>query len=183
MSKEIEMQKKKKPFDPLEDFPTSLSDSEVLYWLRTREVDIDFLKRLKDCSASTDDIIAGWLNISVRTLRNYRNPAYRIRENIKEQALLLMALFVHGNDVFGNAAQFNEWLNTENWRSMGGLGTLQKSGSQWYDRQTSLALRVPSIVIPEEYNYMINTEHPKFQTHVSILRREDYFWDKRLFMK
>ena len=71
----------------------------------------------------------------------------------------------------------------ENWRSMGALGTLQKSGSQWYDRQTSLALRVPSIVIPEEYSYMINTEHPKFQTHVSILRREDYFWDKRLFMK
>ena len=71
----------------------------------------------------------------------------------------------------------------ENWRSMGALGSLQKSGSQWYDRQTSLALRVPSIVIPEEYNYMINTEHPKFQTHVSILRREDYFWDKRLFVK
>lgn len=66
---------------------------------------------------------------------------------------------------------------------MGGLGTLQKSGSQWYDRQTSLSLRVPSIVIPEEYNYMINTEYPKFQTHVSILRREDYFWDKRLFAK
>jgi uncharacterized protein (DUF2384 family) len=114
VSKEIEMQKNRKPYDSLEDFPTSLSDSEVLYWLRTREVDIDFLNRLKDCSATTDDIIAGWLNISVRTLRNYRNPAYRIRENIKEQALLLMALFVHGNDVFGNAAQFNDWLNTEN---------------------------------------------------------------------
>jgi RES domain-containing protein len=71
----------------------------------------------------------------------------------------------------------------ENWRSMGALGTLQKSGSLWYDRQTSLALRVPSIVIPEEYNYMINTEHPKFQTHISILHQEDHFWDKRLFAK
>lgn len=69
----------------------------------------------------------------------------------------------------------------ENWRSIGAFGTLQKTGASWYDSQTSLVLRVPSIVIPEEHNYMIHTEHPDFHTHVSILRQEDYFWDKRLF--
>ena len=69
----------------------------------------------------------------------------------------------------------------ENWRSIGAFGTLQKTGSQWYDSQASLALRIPSIVIPEEYNYIIHTEHPTYLTHVSILRREDYFWDSRLF--
>ena len=69
----------------------------------------------------------------------------------------------------------------ENWRSIGAFGTLQKTGAFWYDSQTSLVLRIPSIVIPEEQNYMINTEHPAFRKHVSILRREDYFWDKRLF--
>lgn len=69
----------------------------------------------------------------------------------------------------------------ENWRSMGAFGTLQKTGAFWYDSQTSLVLRVPSIVIPEEYNYMIHTEHPDFRTHVSIQSQEDYFWDKLLF--
>ena len=108
------MQKENKDYDSSPDVPSTLSDSEVLYWLRTRKVDIAFLNRLKECSAATDDIIAGWLNISVRTLRNYRNPENRIRENIKEQALLLMSLFVHGNDVFGSAAKFNDWLNTDN---------------------------------------------------------------------
>ena len=63
----------------------------------------------------------------------------------------------------------------ENWRSIGAFGTLQKTGAFWYDSQTSLMLRIPSIVIPEEHNYMIHTEHPAFRTHVSILHREDTF--------
>lgn len=108
------MEKENTAYESFPDVPSSLSDSEVLYWLRTRKVDNAFLNSLKKCSAATDDIIAGWLNISVRTLRNYRNPKNRIRENIKEQALLLMSLFVHGNDVFGSAAEFKYWLNTEN---------------------------------------------------------------------
>jgi uncharacterized protein (DUF2384 family) len=108
------MEKEKKVYESLPDVPSTLSDSEVLYWLRIRKVDNAFLNSLKKYSAATDDIIAGWLNISVRTLRNYRNPEIRIRENIKEQALLLMSLFVHGNDVFGSVAEFRYWLNSEN---------------------------------------------------------------------
>ena len=108
------MGKEKKAYESVPDVPSTLSDSEVLYWLRTRNVDNAFLNTLKKYSAATDEIIAGWLNISVRTLRNYRNPKNRIRENIKEQALLLMSLFVHGKDVFGSAAEFKNWLNAEN---------------------------------------------------------------------
>ena len=70
--------------------------------------------RLKKRSANTDDVIAAWLNISVRTLRNYRKPENQIKDNIKEHALLLMSLFVHGIDVFGDAEKFNEWLGAEN---------------------------------------------------------------------
>ena len=69
----------------------------------------------------------------------------------------------------------------KNWRSLEAFGTLQRMGARWYEQQTSLALQIPSLVIPREYNYMINTAHPAFQTHVSIKAREEYFWDKRLF--
>ncbi len=43
-----------------------------------------------------------------------------------------------------------------------------------------MILRVPSAVIPQEYNYIINTRHPDFLTKVKLLRIEDYFWDERL---
>lgn len=67
-----------------------------------------------------------------------------------------------------------------NWRSFAGYSILQNIGSHWYEAQDSLILKVPSAVIPMEYNYMINTEHPDFLANVSLVRTEDYFWDSRL---
>ena len=67
-----------------------------------------------------------------------------------------------------------------NWRSFTAYSNLQNIGSDWYTVQESLVLKVPSAVIPIEYNYMINTEHPDFHSKVSLVRTEDYFWDSRL---
>lgn len=68
----------------------------------------------------------------------------------------------------------------ENWRSMAAYSSLQKIGSDWYRAGESLMLKIPSVVISHEYNYMINTEHPSFHDHVALVRREEYFWDGRL---
>ncbi len=67
-----------------------------------------------------------------------------------------------------------------NWRSFAAYSVLQKIGSGWYNMQDSLILKIPSAVIPLEYNYMINAEHPAFHIKVSLVRTEDYFWDSRL---
>lgn len=69
----------------------------------------------------------------------------------------------------------------KNWRSLEAFGTLQSMGTRWYEQQSTLALQIPSLIIPREYNYVINTVHPAFQSHVSIKAREEYFWDNRLF--
>jgi len=69
---------------------------------------------------------------------------------------------------------------SENWRSMSAYSELQKIGSNWYENLESLILKVPSAVIPNEYNYLINTEHPDFSENVNLIRLEDYFWDNRL---
>ena len=67
-----------------------------------------------------------------------------------------------------------------NWRSLAAYSNLQSIGSQWYIEQQSLILKVPSAIIPFEYNYMINTEHPDFNKKISLVRVEEYFWDSRL---
>lgn len=68
----------------------------------------------------------------------------------------------------------------KNWRSLEAFGTLQRMGALWYKKQSTLAQQIPSLIIPQEFNYVINTVHPAFQTHVSIKAREEYFWDNRL---
>ena len=66
-----------------------------------------------------------------------------------------------------------------NWRSMSAYAKLQQTGSQWYLQQSSLILKVPSVIIPNEYNYIINTKHPDYN-QVKLVRIEKYFWDDRL---
>lgn len=68
-----------------------------------------------------------------------------------------------------------------NWRTFSAYPMLQRIGSRWITNQESLVLKVPSAVIPFEYNYIINTEHPQFSEKVHLVRTEPYFWDSRLF--
>jgi RES domain-containing protein len=67
-----------------------------------------------------------------------------------------------------------------NWRTLSGYNSLQNMGSSWYNLQETLVLKVPSAVIPYEYNYLINAEHPDFKKKVHLVRTEPYFWDERL---
>lgn len=69
----------------------------------------------------------------------------------------------------------------DNWRSIAAYSDLQRMGSEWYNKRESLVLKIPSAIIPFEFNYVINTEHPDFGTKISLVRKEDYFWDSRLF--
>lgn len=100
--------------DILEEVPGQINDSEILYFLHTKEVNWKHLNAIKNLTAFNDDIISEWLNLSVRTFREYRKPDSIFRENIKEHVLLLLALIKHGIEVFGSPQRFDNWLNTKN---------------------------------------------------------------------
>jgi RES domain-containing protein len=68
----------------------------------------------------------------------------------------------------------------ENWKSIEAYVELQEIGSKWYHSNESLVLRVPSAIIPQEYNYIINTRHPMFASHVILKDVVDFAWDNRL---
>ncbi len=67
------------------------------------------------------------------------------------------------------------------WQSIEAYPQLQKLGSHWYHSKEFLVLKVPSAIIPKEFNFLINTKHPTFETKVKIEIIEDYSFDKRLF--
>jgi RES domain-containing protein len=70
----------------------------------------------------------------------------------------------------------------DGWRSAQSYAACQDLGSEWYAKNESLILKVPSVIIPHEYNYIINMSHPSFNSYnASLVRNENYFWDERLF--
>lgn len=49
------------------------------------------------------------------------------------------------------------------WRSPYDFSACQPKGDKWYQERKSLALKVPSAVMPEAYNFVINTLHPDYK--------------------
>ncbi len=67
----------------------------------------------------------------------------------------------------------------KDWRSMESYDQLQKIGNSWYDDQRSLCLKVPSSILPDNYNIIFNTTHPEFK-NVKLIDVLDYEPDERL---
>jgi len=58
-------------------------------------------------------------------------------------------------------------------------GRSKRIGDEWFDNQLFPVLRVPSVVIPIEYNYLINPSHPDYP-QLRIGEPQSFGFDKRL---
>jgi RES domain-containing protein len=68
-----------------------------------------------------------------------------------------------------------------NWNNLQSYPRLQEIGNEWYEKKENLILKVPSSLIPQEHNFVINTMHDLFKSQVKVIALEDFFWDGRLF--
>jgi len=67
----------------------------------------------------------------------------------------------------------------ENWRdSPPGVST-QQVGDDWIDAGKTAVLSVPSVIVPEERNYLLNPTHPSFGD-ITRGPAEDFEFDSRL---
>ncbi|MFD3001056.1 RES family NAD+ phosphorylase [Pontibacter toksunensis] len=66
-----------------------------------------------------------------------------------------------------------------NWQETKSYPVYQPLGHAWYQKSTSPVLRVPSSIIPEEFNYILNTRHSDF-SRIKIKSTEDFFFDPRI---
>lgn len=98
----------------LKDIPGQINDSEILHFLYTKDVNWKYVDAIKHLTDFNDDTLSIWLNVSVKTFREYRKPKSTFKENVKEQVLLLLSLIKHGVEVFGSIKEFDKWLNARN---------------------------------------------------------------------
>jgi RES domain-containing protein len=67
----------------------------------------------------------------------------------------------------------------ENWRQYPHPQQTQKIGAEWVQSLRSVALRVPSAIVPGEFNYLLNPAHPQF-AKVKVGKPEPFSFDPRL---
>lgn len=67
----------------------------------------------------------------------------------------------------------------DNWRDADPPAALREIGENWLRRAETACLRVPSAIVPEESNYLLNPQHPDFGK-LTIGLPEPFNFDRRL---
>ena len=65
------------------------------------------------------------------------------------------------------------------WKDFGRMKFTQNIGERWIRQNGSAMLRVPSSIIEEEVNYLINPNHQDFNV-IRILKTDPFVFDKRI---
>ncbi len=62
------------------------------------------------------------------------------------------------------------------------VAACRKTGDSWIDGQPALILAVPSVLIPEEMNLILNPAHPRMR-NVAIVSSRAFHFDPRLVVQ
>jgi RES domain-containing protein len=62
------------------------------------------------------------------------------------------------------------------------VASSQEMGRMWLDDAVTLALVVPSVIVPQEKNYVLNVRHPQF-AHVQLAKPEPFSFDERIWAR
>lgn len=66
-----------------------------------------------------------------------------------------------------------------NWKHYPAPTVLAQIGHQWIEKSKTIALKVPSCIIPSAHNYILNCQHPDYGK-VKIITEESFALDVRL---
>lgn len=98
-----------------EDSLPMVNDPAAIYMRVTEPLSRNYLKIFDDLIGLSDIIVSNWLNITTKTLRNYRKAKeVQLKDNTKEHIITILALYKHGMEVFESKADFEKWLSTKN---------------------------------------------------------------------
>jgi RES domain-containing protein len=70
----------------------------------------------------------------------------------------------------------------ENWSASPPLLEIQQIGDEWEREMASVVLKVPTSVVPVEFNYLINVEHPEF-SKIKLGEPRAFTFDERFYIK
>ena len=124
----------------------------------------------------------------------WNSPGVAIVYGSQHKSLAALEQLVHFNPITPNrfkvfSFQFPDSL-VENvssrnlpkdWRQEPPPPSAQHFGTIWARELRSAVLAIPSIIIPDELNYLLNPAHPDFKK-ITIGKAEDFSFDARLLV-
>lgn len=79
-----------------------------------------------------------------------------------------------------NVAELDATALPENWKKQPAPDVLRKWGDAFVAEGEYLALKVPSVLVPDNYNFLVNPSHPAFAELLKVAVLTVHF-DQRLF--
>jgi RES domain-containing protein len=109
------------------------------------------------------------------------------------RALAVLEVLVHlSPTIFPNdfclvelEAPDNDVLNIDintlphNWQDLSAPGALKQLGNDFLKRKEHLFMKVPSVIVPDDFNYLLNPLHPK-ASQVKLVNQQVFSFDERL---
>jgi RES domain-containing protein len=68
------------------------------------------------------------------------------------------------------------------WKEFPFIELTQHLGNEFIIQNEFLAMKVPSAVIPGDFNYLLNPRHPDFEK-IQVIKNEPYEFDERFFQR
>lgn len=126
----------------------------------------------------------------------WHNKGHRVLYTSENKSLAILELLAHINKVVILSFNFvlleiiipdeipietvpDDILNKE-WNSFTFSRKCQNYGSEFLAENKGLILKVPSVIVPNEYNYIINPNHPDFNK-IRLDEVNKFYFDTRLF--
>lgn len=105
-----------------------------------------------------------------------------ILAHLDEPARLAMRRWVHIAATLPSACVLHPPRVPDTWRKFPHSAETQRFGTIWTQERRSVALCVPSAIVPGEFNYLLNPLHPDF-AKVKVAEPEPYEFDPRLVQR
>ena len=100
-----------------------------------------------------------------------------VHESIEDMPVLTMMTIWIPDDV--KVLRFTHSELPRGWDNLPDSGVAREFSQGFFSENSYLLLQVPSAVIRDEFNYIINPKHPDFEK-IKIVDKRDYYYDARL---
>ncbi len=102
--------------------------------------------------------------------------------HLETQALLNRYVFLEATFDQSLVTTLDRTSLPKNWQSDPVPKAVQKIGDNWAASNASAILRLPSVIVPDESNFLLNPRHPDFP-RITISRPRPFRFDARLIRR
>jgi uncharacterized protein (DUF2384 family) len=94
-----------------------IGNRKEVFVAATKGVKAGVFYELAEITGMSEKDLASTINLSARTVSNYRDSKRSFEPVYGEHLLKLVALYMKGEEIFGSVSEFNYWLNKPLWKS------------------------------------------------------------------